>query len=260
MQAVLERVDGGLVGVERLFQHGVVDAGLEELRGERDGAGAGAPEGREGARQLGAVVVLEVHHALGEDEHVAGLQRRRVQRAVAGGVDQAHEQSALHHHQQLRRPAIDRSYIYAGGDTYVSMSRSSGSTSRTTYKPGVDVRRVDGAGAEGERGERDGLPQQRRELGRGGLGRGELGRVAGVPADEAGVGEEGAVDLGRVGQVPRHHEVGQDVGVAGAGTPRQQHHGGTQEQQPEAGRERHGSASLAAVRYGVQSAEDAMEM
>jgi hypothetical protein len=107
--------------------------------------------------------------------------------------------------------------------------------------PGVDVRRVDGAGAEDERRVGDGLAQQRRELGPGGLGHGELARVAGEPADEAGVGEEGAVQLVRLG-AQRRQEVRQDVRVAGAGRPGQLVDGRDGEQQqepPEAESERH---------------------
>lgn len=183
---LLELVDGGLVGVHGLVEDGVVDAAAEERGGEGDGAGGGAAEGGEGAGDdVGAIVELEVHHALGEHEHVAGLQRLRVHGAVAGGVDEPHQQRALHDHQQLRRP-------------------------------GVDVRRVDGAGAEDEGGVGHGLAKQRRELGVGGLGDGELGRVAGVAGDEVLVGEEGAVDPGWVG-VAGHDEVGEDVRVGGAG-------------------------------------------
>uniref|UniRef100_A0A8R7Q089 Uncharacterized protein n=1 Tax=Triticum urartu TaxID=4572 RepID=A0A8R7Q089_TRIUA len=201
----LELLDGGQVGLERLGEHRVVDAGAEHGDGHGHGAGVGAAECRERHGGRCPLVVLVVHEALGEDEHVAGDEVLGVE--LAGGVDEADGEGAVEDEQQL------------GGAR-------------------VGVGRVDGARWEHEPGVRHALPVERGELGHGGLGERE-GQRRQRRWVEAGVGEVVAGDVHRHADHRRWlDEVGEDVRVAGHGGHRRGHQGNRHQHQ---GVEVHGS-------------------
>jgi len=83
----------------------VRNAGAEEGRGQRHGAGVGAAEAHEHDHGLLAEIDLVVHQTLGEHEQIAGIQHLGVENV--GGVHQTHRQYTLYHVQHLQEMSME---------------------------------------------------------------------------------------------------------------------------------------------------------
>lgn len=80
------------IGLERLCENPVVDAGAEHGGGGRDGPSARTPESRHRQRRLAPLVVLEMHQSFRKHKHVPRLERSGVK--LVSCVDEADVEGA----------------------------------------------------------------------------------------------------------------------------------------------------------------------
>ena len=119
-ERLLDPVDGGLLEHEGPGEDLVEDGrlGAEHGVGDGDGAGVLAAERGDGHGGGLAVVELEVDEPLREDEHVAHdqlLGEERVVEQLVGG-DEAHQERALDHRQDLRPARVRVRRVLPAGD------------------------------------------------------------------------------------------------------------------------------------------------